>query len=218
MATFFVLCLPEHNERGSNLPTTPAFYKSDILHYLLNMHLRLETPKENYKRRAATLMLLTPRMLKAYPPAKTSTLVLLISLPNKYAKYTFALPVCMNFSLFHYLSVDSVLQLLTTLPSVEPLASASTSYAGPMAIPMWRCHVCNILMDDDDLLISCPDCHRPVHSQCASVCRGRCGLKVCNRCLSMHPCRWAPRSPYLVFPFFKLISNIHRVRSDLRQI
>ena len=90
MATFFVLRCPEHNERGSDLPTSPAFYKSDILHYLLNMPLRLETPKEDYKPRAAALILLTPRMLKAYPPAKTSTLVLLISLPNKFAKYTSA--------------------------------------------------------------------------------------------------------------------------------
>jgi len=102
------------------------------------------------------LMLLTPRMLKAYPPAETSALVFLISI------YSSALPVCMNFSLFHYLGVDSVLQLLTTLPLVEPLVSASTLYAGPMAIAMWHCHVCNILMDDDNLLISCPDCHRPV--------------------------------------------------------
>ena len=131
MATFFVLCLPEHNERGSNLSTSAAFYKSNIWHYLLNMHLHLETPKEDYKPQAAALMLLTPRKLKAYPPAETSALVFLISMP----KYTSALPVCMNFSLFHYLGVDSVLQLLTTLPLVEPLESASTSYAGPMAIP-----------------------------------------------------------------------------------
>ena len=195
VAIYFDLHSPEHDVRGPGPPANPGRHYLDYLHFVMN----------NQKELPALLALW--RKSKAYLPALIYVLDDLLPLTNNSASDARILPVYVNVLLLPSLDVVFALQLLMMIYLVELRPSALPPSAEPLDLPLWRCHVCNTLMDDDDLLISCVDCHRPVHSECSSVCRGRCGLRFCNPCLPAHPCRWTVRFWPLVFQIYDLSSN-----------
>ena len=127
---------------------------------------------------------------KSYLPAQTLGLKSVLLMKDPLPDNALILLGYVTSALTLLLSVVFDLQHLTTHIWYDLCATMLLNHAAPCDLPMWRCHVCSILMDDDDLIISCPDCFMPVHRACSSRCIGRCGLQVCNRCLSTHPCQW----------------------------